>query len=81
MPIYDAELNRDVEVKLNDNAECCVGIRVEKGTFCIIESRNNESSFNETTTVTVSLPRSNGVVLLLTIPEVWVKERTPYWLP
>lgn len=81
MPIYDAELNRDVEIKLNENAECCAVIRVEKGTLCIIESRNNESSFNETTTVTVSLPKVTPFELLLTIPEVWVKERTPYWLP
>jgi hypothetical protein len=80
MPICDAELNRDVEIKFNENAECCAGIRVKKGTLCAIESRNKELSFNNFSTVTVSIPRSNGVDLLLTIPDIWVEEITPFWM-
>jgi len=80
MPICAAMLNRDVEIKLNDNEECSAGIRVKKGTLCAIESRNNESSFNKRITVTVSIPRSNDVDLLLTIPEIWVEEKTPFWM-
>jgi hypothetical protein len=68
-----AKLNRDVELHSDhSHVDYFAGIRVKKGTKCYIEDTQNPGCLH--TTVTVSIPRTNGIELLLTIPEEWVDE-------
>jgi hypothetical protein len=59
------KLNRDVEIKLQEDRPA--KIRIKKGTLCVIE----DHEFGD---VEISIPRNNGIELVLTIPDYWVDE-------
>jgi hypothetical protein len=68
-----SKVNRDIELHSDHgHLDYFAGIRIKKGTKCSIETTYNSTSLNPT--VRVSIPRTNGIELLLTIPDVWVDE-------
>ena len=73
-----SKLNRDVVLHFQNHTDYFAGIRVKAGTFCTVEDQLDRGPFGNleslNSRVTVAVPRTNGVELLLTIPDSWVDE-------